>query len=251
MAKVIVLGSANSIPDAEHENTYLAVVGEERVALVDCVGSPVVRLKRAGIPLHALTDLILTHFHPDHVSAVPLLLMDMWLSGRSDTFDIYGLSHTLDRLQGMMELYGWESWPNFFPVIFHHLPSSELTPVLDAPEFRIVASPVRHLIPTLGLRVEFASGRVMAYSCDTEPCDQVVRLAREADVLIHEATGPYEGHTSAAQAGEVAREAGAKALYLIHYPVELPEKEALVRQAQEHFDGLVALATDFLELDFD
>ncbi|RME86808.1 MAG: MBL fold metallo-hydrolase [Anaerolineae bacterium] len=248
--KVVILGSANSIPDEEHENTYLAIVGEKRVALVDCVGSPVVRLKKAGIPLHALTDLVLTHFHPDHVSAVPLLLMDMWLSGRRDSFDIYGLTYTLDRLQAMMELYGWESWPEFFPTVLHHLPADELVPVLEADEFRIFSSPVCHLIPTLGLRVEFASGKVMAYSCDTEPCEQVVRLAQGADVLIHEATGAHEGHTSAAQAGEIAQRAGAKALYLIHYPVELPDKEGLVRQAQTRFDGPVALAIDFLELDF-
>ena len=41
MAKLVILGSANSIPDIEHENTYLMVVGTEHTVLVDCVGNPI------------------------------------------------------------------------------------------------------------------------------------------------------------------------------------------------------------------
>ena len=66
MPKLIVLGTANAIPDENHENTHLAIVGEQRQILVDCVGNPVVRLKQAGIDLNRLTDIFLTHFHPDN-----------------------------------------------------------------------------------------------------------------------------------------------------------------------------------------
>ena len=45
----------------------------------------------------------------------------------------------------------------------------------------------------------------MAYSCDTEPCDEVIRLSEGVDVLIHEATGESLGHSSARQAGEIAK----------------------------------------------
>ena len=48
MAKLIVLGSSSAVPDFEHENTHLAILGEERVVLVDCVGNPIVRLRQAG-----------------------------------------------------------------------------------------------------------------------------------------------------------------------------------------------------------
>ena len=39
MSKLIVLGSASAIPDENHENTYLGLVGEECQILIDCVGN--------------------------------------------------------------------------------------------------------------------------------------------------------------------------------------------------------------------
>ena len=62
--------------------------------------------------------MILTHFHPDHVSGLPSLLLDMWLMGRKDPLTIYGLAYTLERMEKLMEAYDWASWPGFFPVEF-------------------------------------------------------------------------------------------------------------------------------------
>ncbi len=198
-----------------------------------------------------LTDMILTHFHPDHVSGVPLLLMNMWLLGRKLPLHIYGLHHTLNRVEDLMGFYEWETWPNFFPVVFHRLPQEEKILVLSNHEFRVLASPVRHLIPTIGLRIEFLqAGKSMAYSCDTEPCPQVVELAAGVDVLIHEAAGNSQGHSSAAQAGSVAREAEVRDLYLIHYRTGDYDPRPLVSEAQAVFGGKVALAEDFLTIEF-
>ena len=252
MSKVIILGSSNSIPTKDSENTHMVIVGEERMLLVDSVSNPILRLEQAGLDFNDLTDIIITHFHPDHVSGVPLLLMDMWLMGRLKPLNIYGLHYTLDRIEGLMGFYNWSAWPNFFPVIFHRLPSSEMTSVLDCPDFKVYASPVKHLIPNIGIRIEFAkSKKVMAYSCDTEPCDEVVRLSAGADVLIHEATGESIGHTSAQQAGEIATKAEVGRLYLIHYPTGKYAKGDLAAEARTSFSGDVALAKDFMTLEFD
>jgi len=253
MPKVIILGSSNAVPTPDHENTHMVLVGRERTVLVDCVSNPVLRLQRAGLDFRVLTDVIITHFHPDHVSGVPLLLMDMWLMGRRATLDIYGLHHTLDRLERLMDFYGWAEWPDFFPVAFHRLPAQELTPVLECSDFRIFSSPVQHLVPTIGLRFEFDhAGKVMAYSSDTEPCAQVIRLAQSADVLLHEASGAGHGHSSAAQAGEIASQAEVDRLYLIHYPTHPhPDGNNLIAEACQRYAGGVALATDFMELDFE
>jgi ribonuclease Z len=251
MAKLIILGSSNAIPDENHENTHMAILGQEYSLLIDCVSNPVVRLPQAGIDFNRLTDMVLTHFHPDHVSGVPLLLMNMWLLGRKTPLHIYGLHHTLSRVEDLMGFYDWEAWPNFFPVVFHRLPQEEMIPVLSNPEFRVYASPVRHLIPTIGLRFEFLqSGKTLAYSCDTEPCPQVVNLASGADVLIHEAAGASSGHSSASQAGGVARQAEVGALYLIHYRTGGFDPKALVEEARQIYQGKVALAEDFMEIEF-
>lgn len=252
MAKIIILGSSNAIPDEQHENTHLVIVGKEHTVLIDCVSNPILRLKQAKVDFDSLTDLILTHFHPDHVSGVPLLLMDMWLMGRKKPLSVYGLHHTLDRIEDLMGFYDWQNWPNFFPIIFHRLPMGERVPVLDSPEIQIYASSVQHLIPAIGLRVEFPKvGKVFAYSCDTEPCDAVVNLAAGADALLHESTGAGIGHSSAAQAGEIATRAKAASLYLIHYPTGTNDPRPFVAEAQKTFQGPVALAEDFMELSFD
>ena len=249
MPKLIFLGTSNAIPDENHENTHMAILGDQHRLLIDCVGNPIVRLPKAGIDVLSITDLVLTHFHPDHVSGVPLFLMDSWLMKRVDQLNIYGLKYTLDQIQLNMDGYEWHTWPKFFPVEFHETAATELTPLFDYADMRVFASPVHHLLPTIGLRVEFPeSGKVLAYSCDTEPCDEVVRLAREADVLVHEAAGASLGHTSAAQAGEIAQKAGAKALYLIHYRTGDYDPTPLVEEAQQTFSGPVVLAEDFMEL---
>jgi ribonuclease Z len=250
MAKIIILGSSNAIPNKDHENTHMIVVGDERTVLVDCASNPLLRLEQAGVDINTITDLVITHFHPDHVSGVPLLLMNMWLLGRRSPLNVFGLHYTLDRVEGMMGFFEWDKWPDFFPVAFIRLPSAEMTQVLDCPDFKFYSSPVQHLIPTIGLRMEFKSKKVFAYSCDTEPCEQVVRLAAGADVLFHEASGATRGHSSAAQAGEVAAQAEAARLYLIHYPSGSHRTSDLVAEAQARYQGQVALAEDFLTLEF-
>ncbi|HEB64145.1 MAG TPA: MBL fold metallo-hydrolase [Chloroflexi bacterium] len=251
MAKLVILGSANAISDPAHENTHMALLGKRHTILIDCVSNPLVRLQQANVDHQQITDVILTHFHPDHVSGVPLLLMNMWLLGRKTPLNIYGLHHTLQRVEALMDFYEWSHWPDFFPVVFHHLPERDNIPVLSNEEFRISAWPVRHLVPTIGLRVEFPQlGKVLAYSCDTEPCPEVVEMAGGADVLIHEASGATTGHSSAAQAGGIARQAEAGRLYLIHYPTRGIDPEHLVAEAKRTFGGEVALAEDFMTLEF-
>ena len=251
MSKVIVLGSSNAIPTKESENTHLAVVGSTCMLLVDLASNPILRLEQAGLDINDLTDVVITHFHPDHVSGLPLLLMDMWLMGRKKPLNIYGLHYTLDRIEGMMGLYNWSEWPDFFPVDFYRLPSSEMTPVLDCPDFKVYASPVHHMIPNIGLRIEFKdSKKAMAYSCDTSPCEEVVRLSDGVDVLLHEATGDEWGHSSAKQAGEIAKKAEVGKLYLIHYSTGKYAQGDLVAEACTAFSGEVALARDFMALEF-
>jgi ribonuclease Z len=252
MGQIEILGSAYAVPDQQHENTHLLVVEGEHHILIDCASNPIQHLRQARVEFDEISDMILTHFHPDHVSGAPLLLMDMWLLDRKLPLNIYGLKHTIDRMEVMMELFEWKRWPGFFPVLFHRIPEEEFSLVLDFPDLKLFASPVKHLIPTIGLRVEFPhENKVVAYSCDTEPCPQVVRLAESADILIHEAAGPSLGHSSPAQAAEVAQRANARSLYLIHYPTRGVDLDSLVDEARLHFQGPVSLAKDYMTLEID
>ncbi len=248
MAEWIVLGSAHAVPDAQHANTHFALTDGERTLLVDAPCEVVSRLRQAGISPWHLDEIILTHFHPDHTAGMPMLLMDSWLQGRTAPLHIYALEDVIDRLQRLMSLYRWENWPDFFPVVFHAIPTEAMTPVLEAPAWRVWASPVEHMVPAIGLRIAFPNGEVLAYSGDTGPCEAVVGLARHADYLFHEATGAMGGHTSAAQAGDTAARAGAKRLYLVHTATDPATRTALATEASKVFDGEVVVADDLLRV---
>jgi ribonuclease Z len=98
-------------------------------------------------------------------------------------------------------------------------------------------------VPSLAFRFEaIGSGRSAVYSADTEPSDAVARLAQGTDILFHEATGGHAGHSSPAQAGQIAHQAGAGRLVLLHYPPHVGEE--WVEQARETFDGPVELGQD-------
>jgi ribonuclease Z len=251
MAKLIFLGTSSAIPTEDHENTHMVLVGQKRTVLIDCPNSPFLRFQKAGVDYKLLSDLILTHFHPDHVSGVPQLLMNLWLMGRREPLTIYGFKYTIDRIEDIMRLFDWSEWPGLFPVVFSCVPEQRRVTVLDCEEFRILASPMQHFVPTMGLRIEFTrSHRSMAYSSDTEPCAQVIDLAQSADVLAHESSGASQGHSSAMQAGETARQAKAGSLYLIHYPTGQFAVGNPAAEARQQFDGPVIMAEDYMVLDF-
>jgi len=252
MARIVILGSSNAVNDAQHDYTHFLLIGErDTPILVDAGSNPLGKIKDLGVDDEALQDIILTHFHPDHVSGVPNMMMHMWLLGRQAPMRFYGLHHCINRTEDMMSGYGWQEWPNFFPVAFHRVSDRNNAKVMENDDFRISAWPVDHFVPTIGLRIENkVTGNVLAYSCDTAPTPSLHELADGADMLLHEAAGAGPGHSSARQAGQLATEVGAKSLYLIHYEVWNADPEPLVAEAEETYNGPVILCKDLDEFEF-
>jgi ribonuclease Z len=252
MARVVILGSAAAVNDATHDYTHFLLIGEQDTPiLVDAGSNPLGKIKNLGIDDESLQDIILTHFHPDHVAGVPNMMMHMWLLGRKAPMRIYGLHHCINRIEDTLEAYGWQEWPNFFPVSFHRVSHRDDAPLLENKDFRIRAFPVQHFVPTIGMRIENKhNGKILGYGCDTEPCAGVRKIAQDVDILIHEAAGPPPGHSTAQQAGSIAREGGAKSLYLIHYQVWNTDPAPLVDEAKRVFNGPVHLCKDYDEFEF-
>jgi ribonuclease Z len=261
MARCTLLGTAAALPTAERDNTALVFVGEGSAILVDCPGGAYAKLLRAGIGPERLTHLLLTHQHTDHTHGLPGLLQSLWLGGRTDVLPVLGLPEVqalVDRALGAFAPFG-EREP--FALPRQVLPGSAAdAPVLETPDFRVWTAPTEHSVPSVVVRVESrASGATVVYSSDTGPCAAVERLARGARLLIHEATfGEYGGddatrfaHSTAAQAGRVARVAGVAALWLVHFtPSGDCTPETQRAEAAAEFAGAVAVPADFTSYEF-
>ena len=245
MVELIVLGSSASVPDAEHDTVSLVLRGADWAVLVECGGSPIQKLAQLGVGLEDLRAVILSHQHPDHLYGLPALVQGLWIDGREASLPIYGPKQALDRARDLLELLELADREGMFAVEWQPVPLREGREVGSWGDIRVRTAPVVHgSNDTLALRFENeATGRTIVYSADTEPCPALVRLAAGADLLIHEATGEHPGHSTPAEAAEVAREAGVAQLALIHYPVRDVNLEAWRLQAAE-FPGPVTLARE-------
>ncbi len=251
MATLTFLGSSAAVPSVGHDNTYLVIEGEQSTVLIDCAGSPLLKLQLAGIEPTQLEYLIFTHRHPDHMYGFPILMLGLWLLGQRRPLRVLAEPETLQTAQSLLQLFRPEEWPGFVAPLYHPVHLNGESMVLDLPDLLVTACPTRHIIPSMALRfVDKATGHVMVYSSDTSPCDSLVRLARGADVLIHESAGEFSGHSSATQAGIAAARAGVAKLYLIHYPTLGANLNTWLAEAQKEFAGPVELARDFGALEF-
>lgn len=101
-------------------------------------------------------------------------------------------------------------------------------------------------------------GRKVVYTGDTRPCNNVIKLAENADVLIHDGSFSQDekeqvedaAHSTNVQAAEVAVKAGVKKLFLTHISQRYPKKEDLDRILQEarKIFPETYIAEDFMKL---
>lgn len=236
MPALHLLGTGAALSSPDRTTTMLAVEGTTTIA-VDCGGDLVQRLLAGAIDLDTLSLLVLTHEHPDHISGFPLFMEKIWLSQRRRSIPVRGPRPAIRIARTLFDAFDTSGWKGLPEIEWDEVALEPNTTIWHDEEWRIVATPGRHSVPVVALRFEhIPSGGAVVYSADTEPSPAVARLAEGADLLVHEATGGFRGHTSATAAAEIAREAGVERLVLVHIPA-LPDEDDF-EEAEDIFPGL-------------
>jgi ribonuclease BN (tRNA processing enzyme) len=279
-SKLILLGTGGG-PRPRRANSASAqvLVVNDTAYVIDCGDGVARQLSLAGVPLSTVRHVFITHHHSDHNADYGNLLLLAWTAGLRTRVDTWGPPQLekMTRLFFEMNEYDIktriadESRIPLEPLIHVH-EFSEGGLLLQDDNVKVTATIVHHppVVPSFAYRFD-AKDRSVVISGDTAPSDNLVQLARGADVLVHEAMYlpgidrlvarvPHAAalkrsitshHTSAEDAGRIAHEAGVKTLVLSH--LVPPDDPAItdgmwLETAHKYFDGEVIVGKDLLEI---
>lgn len=249
MAVVHLLGTGAGASGPERTTTMLAFENGGRSVVVDCGGDAIQRLQAAGLDPAGIEAIIITHEHPDHVAGFPLFMEKIWLLGRREPIPVYGIRPALDQARRTWQAFDTSGWEDVPEIQEHEVALEPGAAVLQNERWHITAAPGIHAVPVIGIRVRDASGGgVCTYSCDTAKSAEITELARGADLLIHEGSSePYKSHSTYAEAAEVARDAQAGRLVVVHLPPGV--RDADLAEARTLFHD-ITLGEDGARYDF-
>ncbi len=251
--KVTILGSGTGWPRLERGAPgYLVQVAGQNI-LLDMGPGTVYRLLKCGISLPDIDGIVLSHFHPDHVTdLIPFFFASHYALGykREKPFWLLSGEGFKDFYSGLKKAFGhWVEPPEGFLEqieVSVQYPSALLLPPLE-----IRTSPVLHNPESIAVRLQY-QGKSVVYSGDTDFCPSIIDLAREADLLILECAAPegskIPGHLTPSLAGQIAGQAQVKRLILTHFYPPCDQAD-LLTPAKAFFSGEIVLAQDFMTLE--
>ncbi|WP_461168077.1 cyclic nucleotide-degrading phosphodiesterase [Tsukamurella serpentis] len=241
--RLTILGCSGSVggPQSACSGYLLEVDGQDPV-VVD-FGPGVLGELQQRVDPNTVT-VLLSHLHADHCLDLPSLLV--WrryhpvpaqgrqrLLGPSDTPERIGRAsaESATMLDDISDTFDFSAWRE-----------NE-----DHTVGALAVRPLRMFHPpeSMGLRITGPSGAVLAYTGDTGVCENLVELARGADVLLAEASWTHDPgnrpvgvHLSGLEAGEAAAAAGVGRLLLTHIP-PWTSREAVIAEARSVYHGPV------------
>jgi ribonuclease BN (tRNA processing enzyme) len=244
--RLTVLGGCGAWPAAGQACSGFLVEHDGFRLLVDSGYATAPRLLER-IAAHELDAVFISHGHPDHCADLnPLLRARALGDYEAAPLPVYTVPAALDAVlaldrPGMLaDAY----------ILNEFAPGSALRIGPFGCQTRLLP----HWLPNAGLRLT-ADDLVIAYTGDAGPSEDIAQLARDADLLVAEATFvghvPEDSHgylSSARDAGQQAAAAGAHRLLLTHlWPGT--DQDAARTAAADHYAGEVAVATAGLAVD--
>lgn len=278
--RLILLGTAGGPrPRKRRSGSSQAIITGGRVSIIDCGDGVARQMVLAGIPLRQLRHVLVTHHHSDHNVDLGALLQLAWISGLITPVDCWGPSPIQRMVADYLRYQDHdiavrvkdEGRVPLAPLIrAHDLEGGG--PVFEEGSLRVTAAKVPHPPLDLALAYRFdAPDRSIVVSGDTRESEELVKLAKGADVLVHEVMLPdrvrellsglpnrealersvISHHTTAEQVGRVAAAAQVKTLVLSHFvPAEDPDvpDEEWIAPVRKHYSGPIIVGRDLMEI---
>ena len=277
---MILLGTGGG-PRPRKANSAAAqvIVVNDAAYVIDCGDGVARQLAMAGVPLNSIRSIFITHHHSDHNADYGNLILLAWTAGLRTRVDTWGPPPLVRMTRQFFEMSSYdietrisdEGRPALAPLVHaHELQKGGL--VTQDENVKVTAALVNHppVTPSLAYRFDTAD-RSIVISGDTTPTPSLIELAKGVDVLVHEAlfvpgvdriaarvpNAPalkrsiMSHHTTAEDAGRIAREAGARVLVLSHLvPPDDPQvtEEMWMDAARKQFSGEIVVGKDLLEL---
>ena len=141
-------------------------------------------------------DVVVTHPHMDHIASLPIFIDDLYPTLKQP-IRIYATPEVIELLE--RDVFNWNVYPRFSGLKNDYGPVMEYLPIPIRQEFtvghlKILAIPVNHIVPTVGLIVSDGKTTV-AFSSDTAETQEfwdVVNRTEDVDALLIEASFPNE-----------------------------------------------------------
>ena len=195
--QVFMCGTSSPLPDANRAQACVAILAGDSLYLVDA-GAGSARVATLGrLPLERLEAVFLTHFHSDHIAALPEFNLNSWVAGRSLPLAVFGplgVSEVVDGLNAAYRLdstyrvahHGEELMSPALGVMQANL--IEASTVLDLGDLKITSFAVNHdpIRPASGYRFDYR-GRSIVISGDAIVTPGLVDAAEGADLLLQDA----------------------------------------------------------------
>jgi len=268
MIEITLLGTGSPLVDPDRAGPATLVRAGGTTLLFDCGRGVLMRAAAVGVQANALTALVLTHLHSDHITDLNDVITSRWVTTFAPTpLRVIGPPGTASVVDGLLASLA----PDISYRLAHHDdltwdPGVEVAEHLEGVVFdedgvRVLAAPTDHrpVHPSVGFRVEHG-GHAVVIAGDTVPCEGLDRLCQGADALVHTVIRAdlveaiplprlqdiLDYHSSVEQAAQTAARNGVGTLVLTHYvPPLLPGAEdEWHSKAAEHFDGPIEMGND-------
>lgn len=107
--KVFLCGTSSPMPAHGRAQTCVAVLAGESLYLVDAGAGSAQVATLGRLPLERLEAVFLTHFHSDHIAALPEFNLNSWVAGRPNPMTVYGPDGVSEVVNGLNTAYRLDS----------------------------------------------------------------------------------------------------------------------------------------------